>query len=120
MLFTNGHGTPWRRSRWGELWRPIIKDAKQLGIPAGTGFHDLRHYYASLLIRQGSSVKTVQERLGHASAMVTLDTYGHLWPDSEDQTRDAIDAELVPAIEGTADQGMGIAEGGHDGGMGLT
>ena len=52
---------------------------------AGTGIHALRHYYASLLIRHGESVKTVQARLGHASAAETLDTYSHLWPDSDDR-----------------------------------
>lgn len=54
----------------------------------------LRHYYASLLIRHGESVKTVQARLGHASAVETLDTYSHLWPDSDDRTREAIDSVL--------------------------
>lgn len=56
--------------------------------------HDLRHFYASLLIAQGASVKTVQARLGHATAAETLDTYGHLWPDNEEQTRAAIDNVL--------------------------
>ncbi|MDQ3454913.1 MAG: tyrosine-type recombinase/integrase, partial [Actinomycetota bacterium] len=55
---------------------------------------DLRHYYASLLIRHGESVKTVQRRLGHATAAETLDTYAHLWPDSADRTREAVDAVL--------------------------
>jgi integrase len=54
----------------------------------------LGHFYASLLIRHGESVKTVQARLGHASATETLDTYGHLWPDSEDRTRQAVDLVL--------------------------
>jgi integrase len=54
----------------------------------------LRHYYASLLIRHGESVKTVQSRLGHASAAETLDTYSHLWPDSDDRTREAVDEVL--------------------------
>jgi integrase len=57
-------------------------------------FHDLRHYYASLLIRHNESVKVVQARLGHASAAETLDTYSHLWPDSEDRTRIAVDEVL--------------------------
>jgi len=57
----------------------------------GVRFHELRHYHASLLIRHGESVKTVQARLGHASAVETLNTYAHLWPDSEDRTRSAID-----------------------------
>ena len=68
-------------------------------MPAGTGFHSLRHYYASLLIRHVESVKTVQARLGHASATETLDTYSHLWPDSDDRTREAIDSVLGPAAD---------------------
>jgi len=67
---------------------------RQPGLPARSGLHTLRHYYASLLIRHGESVKTVQERLGHASAVETLDTYSHLWPDSDDRTREAVDAVI--------------------------
>ena len=51
-----------------------------------------RQHRASLLIRHGESVKVVQARLRHATAAETLDTYSHLWPDSEDRTRQAIDA----------------------------
>ena len=56
--------------------------------------HDLRHYFASVLIRSGASVKVVQARLGHSSAKTTLDVYGHLFADEEDRTRAAIDAEF--------------------------
>ena len=84
-------GKPITRSTFGYQWRAAIKAS---GLPDGTGFHALRHYYASLLIRHGESVKTVQARLGHASAVETLDTYSHLWPDSDDRTRDAIDSVL--------------------------
>ena len=47
---------------------------------------------ASLLIADGSDVKTVQARLRHASAKTTLDTYGHLWPDRDESTRATIEA----------------------------
>lgn len=40
--------------------------------------------------------RTARLRLGHASATETLDTYSHLWPDSEDLTRAAIDSVLLP------------------------
>jgi integrase len=63
--------------------------------------HDLRHYYASLLIRHGESVKTVQRRLGHATTAETLETYAHLWPDSDDRTRDAVDAVLGATVPQT-------------------
>jgi len=39
----------------------------------------------------------VQRRLGHATAAETLDTYAHLWPDSDDRTREAIDSVLGAA-----------------------
>jgi integrase len=90
LMFTLS-GRPITRSVFGHRWRAAVQAS---GLPAGTGFHALRHYYASLLIRHGESVKTVQARLGHASAVETLDTYSHLWPDSDDRTRDAIDSVL--------------------------
>lgn len=38
-------------------------------------FHDLRHTTATVLIRNGADVKTVQSLLGHSSAAITLDMY---------------------------------------------
>jgi integrase len=95
LVFTLDGG-PITRQRFGHLWRPLVREA---GLPAGVGLHALRHYYASLLIRHGESVKTVQARLGHASATETLDTYSHLWPDSDDRTREAIDSVLGPLAD---------------------
>src|SRR6516165_10543500 len=65
------------------------------GLPTGFRYHDLRHYFASLLIADGVDVKTVQARLRHASAKTILDTYGHIWPDRDESTRAAIDAVLT-------------------------
>ena len=90
-MFTNTLGRPLRRSTIGEMWHRATAKA---GLPETATFHDLRHFYASLLISRGCSVKAVQKRLGHQSAMETLDTYGHLWPDSDDETRDAVDQVL--------------------------
>jgi len=66
-----------------------------VGMPTGFRFHDLRHYFASLLIASGADVKVVQARLRHASATTTLNTYAHLWPDSEESTRAAVDLVLT-------------------------
>ncbi|WP_067128002.1 tyrosine-type recombinase/integrase [Microtetraspora malaysiensis] len=73
--------------------------SKVQDLPAGFRFHGLRHYLASLLIASGADVKVVQARLRHASAKTTLDTYSHLWPDSDESTRAAIDAALVAGTE---------------------
>src|SRR6266704_2964161 len=73
------------------------------GLPAGFRYHDLRHYFASLLIADGADVKTVQARLRHASAKTTLDTYGHLWPDKDESTRATIDAVIKARFQDPAD-----------------
>ena len=91
LLFSTAQGTAVRRSLAAATWRAA---ATRAGLPETTGWHELRHFYASLLISAGESVKVVQNRLGHKSAMETLDTYGHLWPDSEESTRAAVDAAL--------------------------
>jgi integrase len=91
LIFTGPSGQPVRRTKFSTIWRPAAA-AAELG--EGATFHDLRHYYASLLIGHGESVKVVQKRLGHKSAVETLDTYSHLWPDSEDRTREAVDKLL--------------------------
>ena len=56
-----------------------------------TGMHSLRHFYASWCINRpqdgglGLPPKIVQERLGHATINLTMDTYSHLFPRGEDQ-----------------------------------
>jgi len=75
-------------------------------------FHDLRHSYASLLISQGENVKFVQSQLGHASAKTTLDRYGHLMPNLENDAARRLDKTVFgsfvrkllenPVSEGTS------------------
>lgn len=78
LLFTRPNGGPLPRTTFSDTWRAA---GEPLGIAKGEGFHLLRHFYASLLINSGQSVKTIQERLGHQSAVITLDVCGHLWPE---------------------------------------
>jgi integrase len=92
LVFTAESGGPISHSRFSDRWRPAPRAA---GLPPGQGIHRLRHFYASLLIRSGCSVKVVQSRLGHATASETLDTYAHLWPDDGDRTRAAVSSMLV-------------------------
>ena len=105
LVFTLDGGEPITRQAFGRIWRPAAAAA---GLTTGTGMHALRHYYASLLIRYGESVKTVQARLGHASAAETLDTYSHLWPDSDDRTREAIDSAAAETAESDLSQQHGV------------
>lgn len=96
LIFTNARGGPIQESPFGSAWKTARTRA---GLPSWATPHDLRHYFASLLIRSGASVKVVQARLGHVSAQTTLDVYGHLFGDEEDQTRTAI-GRRVQCIRG--------------------
>jgi integrase len=72
FILTAPEGGPVRGTRFRDVWRRTLQSAGMVRVRP----HDLRHFYASLLIDAGESVKVVQDRLGHASATVTLDTYG--------------------------------------------
>lgn len=126
MLFTNDRGVVLKRASWSHVWarmeeranealskayaeayaawvqrgRPKGQEPAPVRVPDGASMHDLRHFYASALIKNRESVKTVQRRLGHSKPSITLDIYTHLWPDDEDTTRAAVEAVLgdVPAL----------------------
>jgi integrase len=68
-----------------------------IGAP-GMHPHELRHTAASLAIASGADVKVVQQMLGHKSATMTLDLYGHLFPDRLDVVADALDAARAAAL----------------------
>jgi len=75
-----------------QIWRT---SADAIGLPAGEGWHQLRHFHASLLIAGGASPVAVAHRLGHKDATETLRTYAHLWPDDDERMRDATDGQIV-------------------------
>jgi hypothetical protein len=61
------------------------------------------------VIRQGADVKLVQARLGHKSAQTTIDICGHLWPDSDERIRTAMDAVFDRPLARTVDGDGGTA-----------
>ena len=93
-LFANEIGEPLFYRRWRTLWEAA---ARSTGVDFTA--HGLRQFFASALISGGASVKHVQSVLGHASAVITLQTYSHLWPGDDDRTRDVMDAALSPLAD---------------------
>ena len=73
------------------------KAAEAIGV-AGLHPHELRHTAASLAIASGANVKLAQLMLGHKSATVTLDQYGHLFGDDLDTIADRLDACAQEAL----------------------
>jgi integrase len=89
VIFTTEIGSPLTTSTLHAAWRQA---AHQVGTDATP--HSLRHYFASVQIRAGQSIKVLQALLGHKSAVETWDTYGHLMGDEDERTRSAIEEEL--------------------------
>lgn len=76
-----------------KIWKPALI-AAGVAPTRENGCHALRHFYASVLLDGGESIKTVSHRLGHADPAFTLRTYTHLMPDSRSRTKSIIDASL--------------------------
>ncbi len=64
----------------------VDEEGNPIMYPKYSGFHTLRHWYASWCINRKIdgglelTPKSVQTRMGHSSIQVTFDTYGHLFP----------------------------------------
>jgi integrase len=72
--------------------RPAGARQRYTGAPRP---HDLRHTAAALMVLAGAHPKAMQVRMGHSSIMVTLDRYGHLFPEMDTELAQALD-ELRP------------------------
>ena len=77
LLFSTApDGKPFLPNTVSHAWSKLIR---RLGIKQ-IRLHDARHTHASLMLKQGIHPKIVQERLGHSSIQITLDTYSHVAP----------------------------------------
>jgi integrase len=90
-----GHLTTFEYRRW---FDPAATD---IGAP-GLVPHELRHTCASLAIASGANVLAVQRLLGHATASMTLDRYGHLFSDDLTAVATALDIAGRAAAKTTA------------------
>lgn len=105
LLFTNrAGGIVWRSNFNLQEWKPALAAAGLIPEPNADGkyesarehgMHALRHFYASLLLDAGESIKAVSQYLGHTDPALTLRVYAHLMPDSRERTQRAIDAVLA-------------------------
>ena len=79
--------------------RKFQKLLKEVNIIRHIRFHDLRHTHATLLMLAGVNPKIVQERLGHSSIDVTLDTYSHLTLANQSIAVDALERVIAKKAE---------------------
>ena len=91
LVFLSAEGQPIRRSNLHRRsWKPLLKRAGLPDVP----FHALRHTAATLALAAGVNPNVVQERLGHSTITLTLDTYSHAVPTMGRDAADRIDALL--------------------------
>jgi integrase len=96
-LFTTARNTPLRANNW--RVREFNEAVHAAGLDRlGLTPHKLRHTAASLAIAAGADVKVIQLMLGHADASMTLNVYGHLFPDRLDEVANTLDARRLAAL----------------------
>lgn len=102
FVFQDLAGKPFLPDTVTHSWAKLIK---RIGL-VGIRLHDARHSHASLMLKQGIHPKIVQERLGHASIQVTLDTYSHVAPGLQEAAAIRFD-ELVLKPQGSEIKSLG-------------
>ena len=90
LVFAHAHGSPILPHSITNPWKRLVKKAGFMGIR----LHDSRHTHVTLMLKQGVNPKTVAERLGHASVVITLDTYSHVLPGIREAVARAFDEGL--------------------------
>lgn len=99
LIFATAHGQPiMRRNLFARHFKPILKAA---GLPQTIRLYDLRHSCASLLLSANEHPKVVSERLGHASIVLTLDTYSHVLPTMQQAASEKMESILFARKTGT-------------------
>jgi integrase len=97
LVSTSREKKPLNRNHFNGYHWKAAATAVELAVGQEPGMHQLRHFYASVLLDAGESIKTVAEHLGHADPGFTLRTYTHLMPAAGDRTKKAIDVALAGA-----------------------
>jgi integrase len=92
LVFASGEGTPIiLRNLVRRHFQPLLARAK---LSPTLRLYDLRHSCATLLLSAGENPKVVSERLGHASIVLTLDTYSHVLPSMQQAATEKLERIL--------------------------
>jgi len=92
LIFSDLEGKALLPNTVTHAWMKLVRRAGLKGVR----LHDARHTHASLMLKQGVHPKIVQERLGHASIQMTLDTYSHVARGIQKAAREGFDNLVSP------------------------
>jgi len=102
FVFSTPEGKPLRPNTVSRAWTML---AARAGLRV-IRLHDARHTHASLMLKQGVHPKIVQERLGHGSIQVTLDTYSHVAPGLQRAAAESFDKLVSPQYNDRSENGV--------------
>ena len=91
LVFCQSDGKPYLPNTISHAW---IKLVRKCGLE-GIRLHDARHTHATLLFKSGVSAKVIQERLGHSSVAITMNTYANVSPGMQKQAADKFDDAVI-------------------------
>ncbi len=100
LVFSHPDGKPMRPNTVSRAWTIL---AARAGLKV-IRFHDARHSHASLMLKQGAHPKIVQERLGHSTISITLDTYSHVAPGLQEAAANRFDQAITTKYNKTANE----------------
>jgi len=104
LVFGHPDGTPFVPDTITHVWQKILKKSEIKRIR----LHDARHTHATVLPAQGVHPKIVQERLGHSSIQMTIDTYSHVLPGLQEAAALRFDEFLQTPSENTSTENFGL------------
>ena len=95
LVFTNAKGDHLSYRTVYSCFKRIVS---KMGCPE-LRFHDLRHQYAVISLKNGDDIKTIQSNLGHATAAFTLDVYGHVTDEMKRDSANRMESYLQALSE---------------------
>ena len=98
LLFTSRERRLANRNHYNRnVWKPSLRRA---GVTPSrdNGMHALRHFYASVQLEAGTSIRALADYLGHSDPGFTLRVYTHLMPSTDDRAREAVDLAFDPDV----------------------
>ncbi len=93
LVFSHHDGSPYLPNSITHAW---IKLVRHCGLN-GVRLHDARHTHASLMLKNGTNPKIIQERLGHSTFAITMNLYAHVSPGMQKQAANLFDEMVIGA-----------------------
>lgn len=90
LVFCNELGGPIDPRNFTLQFERLLKSAELPRIR----FHDMRHSHATMLLQKNVQPKIVQERLGHSTISLTMDTYSHIMPGMQEEATEKVSEAL--------------------------